>query len=177
MLILWKYEKRPLVLVRKTGKLHRGDLRQSFRQLKMCPMHFAGKTLWITCSQPCEHVPWQRWQEWIFMLPAKALPLGAGLSVSAPDPFPVPNPRNFCLYNGHCISSFLLMGSGPDLLSTSSISDMHMGGFLWEGPAWHCQFLIWLLIWLLICLFILPRASLLWWPTANWSCADKMASV
>lgn len=103
--------------------------------LKMCPMHFTGKTLWITCSQPCEHVPWQHWQEWIFMLPAKALPLGAAFSVSAPEPFPVPNPRNFCLYNGHCISSFLLMGSGPDLLSTSSISDMHMGGFLWEGPA------------------------------------------
>lgn len=42
----------------------------------------------------CECVPWQPWQEGIFKLPAKALLLGAGLSVSAPDSFPSPNPRN-----------------------------------------------------------------------------------
>lgn len=75
------------------------------------------------------------WQEGVFMLPAKAPPLGFGLSVSAPDPFPTPSPRNFCLCNGHCISSLLLMGSGPNFLSTSSSTDMHVGGLLWEGPA------------------------------------------
>lgn len=64
------------------------------------------------------------------MLPAKALPLGIGLSVFAPDRFPIPNPRNFRLCDGHCIRSLLLTGPGPDFLSTSSSSATHVGGLL-----------------------------------------------
>lgn len=108
----------------------------------------------------------------VFMLPAKALPLGFGLSVSAADSFPAPNPRNICWYNSHCISSLLLMGCGPNFLSTSSSSDMHVGGLLWESAALdlsvsqHAPHLS-----------ILSETSLLWGPAEKWSCAGKMATV
>lgn len=102
---------------------------------KMCHTHFTEKMPWKTYSWPSESVPWQPWQEGTFMLPAKALALGASLGVTAPGAFSVPNPKSFCLRNGHCISSLLLIGSGPNFLSTVSSWDMHVGGLLWEAPA------------------------------------------
>lgn len=141
--------------------------------LKMCHTHFTGKGLWITYSRPCELVPWQPWQEGIFMLPATVLLLGAALSVSPPDPFSIHDPRSFCLFNGHCISSLLLMGSGPNFLSTSSNSDKMWEVCFEKTQLCCCRFLIGLLI----CLFILSGTSLLWWLTENWSHAGKMATV
>lgn len=102
---------------------------------QMCHTHFTEKMLWKTYFWPSESVPWQPWQKGTFMLPAKALALGASLGVSAPGPFSIPSPRGFRLCSSHYISSLLLAGPGPDFLSTVSSWDAHMGGLLWEAPA------------------------------------------
>lgn len=78
--------------IRKMRKLQR-DLRKASASPQMCHPHFTGKILWITCSGPCECVPWQPWacrvwQEGIFILPAKSLPLWTGFNVFAPNPTP-----------------------------------------------------------------------------------------
>ena len=56
------------------------------------------------------------------MLPAKALPLGAGLNAFAPDQFLSPDPRNFCSSDGHCISFLVLTGPDPGFLPSSPSS-------------------------------------------------------
>lgn len=115
-------------------KLQRGDLRQRFCQLQNVPHTFH----WEDALKNILLAFWERSLATLaggtFMLPAKALALRASLGVSAPGPFSISDPRIFCLCSGHCISSLLLVGSGPDFLSTVSSWDRHMGGLLWEAP-------------------------------------------
>lgn len=113
-----KHEKGLLVLIRKMRRLQR-DLRQDFCQPQNVPHTFHWEdalnnillAMWV---RSLATLALQSWQEGIFRLPAKALTLRAGLSVSVPNPVPIPSWRNFCLCNSHCISSLLLIGSDPN---------------------------------------------------------------
>lgn len=108
----------------------------SFCQPQNVPHTVIGKTLWITYCRPVSTFLGNPGRRAFSCYQLKPCHWGAGLSVSALNPFPIRNSRNFCLFNGHCISSLLLVGSGPNFLPTSSSSDKHVGVLLWESPVW-----------------------------------------
>lgn len=88
--------------------------------------------------------------------------------VSLSRPFLVPHPRNFCLCDGHCISSLLLLLAlaQPSLPHPPS-SDMHVGALLGEG----LRLDVIILMGFLISLYF--GTLLPWWPTENRSNAGK----
>lgn len=146
-------KKGSLVLIRYTRKLQR-DPRQGFCQPPNVPHTFHWENTLNDMLSASGARSSATLAERIFMLPAKALPLGAGLSAFAPDRFLLPRPRNFGSGDGHCISSLVLTGADPGFLPPSPSSACSSRRFALRRPRlWHCH-----PTWLLISVFTLPGA-------------------
>lgn len=115
-------KKGSLVLIRNTRKLQRRDPRQGFCQPPNVPHTFHWENALNDMLSALGARSSATLAEGIFMLPAKALPLGAGLNAFAPDQFLSPDPRNFCSSDGHCISFLVLTGPDPGFLPSSPSS-------------------------------------------------------
>lgn len=147
-------KKGSLVLIRNTRKLQRRDLRQGFCQPPNVPHTFHWENALNDMLSASGARSSATLAEGIFMLPAKALPLGAGLSAFAPDRFLLPHPRNFGSGDGHFISSLVLTGPDPGFLPSSPRWACSSGRFALRRPRlWHCH-----PTWLLISVFSLPGA-------------------
>lgn len=146
-------KKGSLVLIRNTRKLQRRDPRQGFCQPPNVPHTFHWENALNDMLSASGARSSATLAEGIFMLPDRALPLGAGLSAFAPDQFLFPHLRNFCMLMVTVslpLYSLALTQASSPLLPAQRCR----GRFaLRRPPLWHCH-----PTWLLISLFTLPGA-------------------